>query len=744
MKSSILETELKFTEVYRKYQDAHPAIREAMCLQAEYPAYFTGIQSGDLFAGRISHGLVGFSPDEWGSTAFGYYCRVPEIESILKNEDLDVETQVGINRMLDFWREENTSAKLRRSYSDVMAKYLPTDDWMNESGISFPLYRLCGGQVNFDKLMKTGIPGLRKEISEYAKTSKQEGKDEKFYEGALLSLNVLESVCDYYIADIKKKIPAASAEEEKDLNRIANSLEAVKYSAPKNLHEAAQLFWLYSLIGDIRNYGRMDVYLGDFLINDLKANLLNEEEALRMLISLWQLMAARNTRVHGRIIIGGIGRLNADNADKFALLAMEATRNVHEVEPQLSLRLYKGMNPALLEKALEVIWDGRTYPILYNDDVNVPSVKKGFKVTQEEAEQYVPFGCGEYIIDHQSFGTPSGVINLTKALEITLHNGLDPVTKRPMGLALGEFSSFDTFDKLLTAYKKQVEFYVEIMAEHEALEYKIAGETAPFFFTSLLYDNCIERGKGMFSGGIKYLGGTLETYGNTNAADSLTAIKKLVYDEKKIPREELLKALDANFEGYAALRNQLINAPKYGNDNDEADNMLLCVHNHVCNFVRAQAEKNGLHSYSVVIINNSANSLMGKSTAASADGRLYGTHMNNGNAPSGGNDQSGVTAMLNSVAKPDTAVHAGAVQNLKFNKMLLSENKEQVVSLLKAYFKIGGAQAMITVVDKDELEKALINPDEYRDLFVRVGGFSARFVELDPEVQRDILNRTLY
>jgi pyruvate-formate lyase len=744
MKNNILETELKFTEVYRKYQHEHPAIREAMCLQAEYPAYFAGIQQGDLFAGRISHGLVGFSPDEWGSTAFGYYCRVPEIENILKNEDLDVETRVKINRMLDFWKDENTSAKLRRSYPDTMARYLPTDDWMNESGISFPLYRLCGAQVDFDKLMKIGLPGLRKEIDAWAKTAKQDGKDEKFYEGALLSLDVLESVFDYYIDDAKKKILVAPPEEDKALARIVNSLEAVKRSAPKNLHEAAQLFWLYSLIGDIRNYGRMDVYLGDFLTRDLKDNLINEAEALKMLESLWRLMAARNTRVHGRIIIGGVGRRNSVNADRFALLAMEATKNVHEIEPQLSLRIYEGINPKLFDKALEVIWDGRTYPILYNDDVNVPSVKKGFKVSQSEAEQYVPFGCGEYIINHQSFGTPSGVINLLKALEITLHNGFDPVTRRPMGLALGEFKSFDTFDKLLAAYKKQVEFYVEMMAEHEALEYKIAGETAPFFFTSLLYDECTERGKGMFSGGIKYLGGTLETYGNTNTADSLTAIKKLVYDEKKITKEELLKALDANFNGYGMVRKQLKDAPKYGNDNDEADNMLLEVHNHVCSFVRAQAGRVGLHSYSVVIINNSANSLMGKSTAASADGRLYGTHMNNGNAPSGGNDQSGVTAMLNSVVKPDTSIHAGAVQNMKFNKRLLAENKDQVISLLRTYFKLGGAQAMITVVDRGELERALVNPEEYRDIFVRVGGFSARFVELDPEVQRDILNRTLY
>jgi pyruvate-formate lyase len=439
-----------------------------------------------------------------------------------------------------------------------------------------------------------------------------------------------------------------------------------------------------------------------------------------------------------------VGRPNERNADRFALLAMEATRTVHEAEPQLSLRLYRGMNPALMRKALDVIGEGRTYPILYNDDVNMPAVMQAFEFGRAEAEQYVPFGCGEYILDHRSFGTPSGVINLLKALEVTLHNGVDPLTGQPTGLAQGQFHDFKTFDDLWAAYARQVEHFARLMADQEALEYAAAGEQAAFLYLSMLYDDCLERGRGIFAGGIRYLGGTLETYGNTNTADSLTAIKELVYDKKLLTHDQLLAALDADFEGYARQRRLMIDAPKYGNDDDRADAMLLRVHNHVCNTVRDQRLRTSLHSYLVVIINNSANTLMGHWTAASADGRRAGTPMNNGNASSSGNDCKGITAMLNSIVKPAPAIHAGAVQNMKLSRELFLTRRAELEALLDSYFAKGGTQAMITVVSRGDLERAMEQPEQYQHIFVRVGGFSARFVDLSRDVQLEILNRTLY
>lgn len=743
MKKKDFKTELKFTETYKKYQNSHPAIREAKCLDAQYPDYFAEIKKNDLFAGRIDHGLVGFSIDEWGPTAFGYYCRFEEFEKYLSEFDYSPEEEKEIREMMKFWEKEDTSNKLREAYPDEMKKWLPTDDWMNASGIAFPLYRLTGGNIDNEKLVTLGIPGLQKEIK--AKLEKAEPGKKEFYEGALLAIDVLIKVAKHYASQARYFAEETDDNKWKnELINIANTLDLITESKPKTLREAIQLFWLYSLISDIRNHGRMDVYLGDFLANDLQSGVLTKDEALRLLQSLWQLMADRNTVVHGRIIIGGKGRRNEKNADEFALLALEATRTVLEIEPQLSLRIYNGMNERIYEKALDVIGEGRTYPILYNDEVNIPSIVKAFEFTPLQAEQYVPYGCGEYILEHESFSTPSGVINLLKALEVTLHNGIDPVTGQVGGLQLGEFKDFETFDDLWNAYKKQVEFFVDFMAQQEVIEYEVAGKTAPFLFASILYDDCLERGQGMFDGGVRYLGGNLETYGNTNTADSLTAIKKLVYEQKKITKEELLNALDNNFDGFEDLRKELIKQPKYGNDNDEADSMLVKVHEHVCNYVRDQKHKVNLDSYLVVIINNSANTLMGHSTSASADGRLSGTYMNNGNAPSGGNDKEGVTAMLNSITKPDTSIHAGSVQNMKFSKKMFTENRSELKALLKTYFEKGGEQAMITVVNRNDLENAMKEPEKYQNLFVRVGGFSARFVELSPDVQKDILSRTLY
>lgn len=745
MNTNILQTEIKFTETYKKFKDAHIAVREAMCLKVQYPAFFTAVKPCDLFAGRIKHTLVGLTPDEWGLTSFGYYCREDEIRELIEREKPDNDLKSKIEEMLRFWKTENTSAKVRQAYDHKTSRWLPSDNWMGEPGIAFPLYRLTGGNIDFGKLLQLGIPGLMMEIEVCRAQKAANGVDTGIYDAMLIALGVFIDTCRHYAAEISE-LAAIETEVERhsELMMMKDILEVITISRPKSFREAIQLFWLYSLISDCRNYGRMDVYLGDFLVRDLESGFLTQEKAQTLVNSLWQLMADRHTVVHNRVIIGGKGRENESNADVFALLAIEATRQIKEIEPQLSLRFYKGMNPELMKNALDSIGEGRTFPILYNDDVNIPAVRKAFGFTYQEALQYVPYGCGEYILDHKSFGTPSGVINLLKALEVTLHNGIDPLSGRQIGLSLGNLNDFDCFEKLWNAYCLQIEHFVDIMAQQQELEYKIAGREAPFLYMSMLYDDCLLRAEGMFSGGVKYLGGTLETYGNTSTADSLTAIKDLVYDRKILSLSELVKVLDQNFLGFEKERRLMLQAPKYGNDNECADNMLLKVHNHIANYTRQQKHKTSLDSYLIVIINNSANTLMGRYTSASADGRLSGESMNNGNTPSSGRDINGITAMLNSIVKPSTAIHAGAVQNMKFSRNMFSKNRLQLEALLNTYFEMGGAQAMLTVVDRNELEKAMREPEKYGHIFVRVGGFSARFVELSQDVQRDILNRTLY
>jgi pyruvate-formate lyase len=313
-----------------------------------------------------------------------------------------------------------------------------------------------------------------------------------------------------------------------------------------------------------------------------------------------------------------------------------------------------------------------------------------------------------------------------------------------MGIPSSEMGNFNSFDDLFHTYKKQVEYHVEQLAYQEKLEYDMAAKSANYLFLSMLFDDCIKRGKPIFEGGVRYLGGTLESYGNTNTADSLVAIKKLVFEEKKFSLEEMVKILDANFNGYETERNWMLNAPKYGNDNDFADSMKVEVDRHICNFARNMASKSSLHSYLVVIINNSANTSMGQQTAASADGRKAFTYMANANAATGGADKNGLTAYLNSIVKPDTTIHAGSVQNLKISKELLTTYNYTTKILLFTYFQNGGSQLMINCLSRDDLQKAMETPSEYGNLIVRVGGFSARFIDLEKEVQQEILSRTLY
>lgn len=301
----------------------------------------------------------------------------------------------------------------------------------------------------------------------------------------------------------------------------------------------------------------------------------------------------------------------------------------------------------------------------------------------------------------------------------------------------------DVFEELWAQYAARAEHYVAMMAEQELLEYRAAAADAPLLLMSILYDDCLTRGRPLLSGGIRYLGGTLEAYGFVNAADSLTAIRRLVYEEKAVPPAELLAALEGNFAGQEALRAALLACPKYGNDDDEADAMARQVHRHICQATAAACPA-GLDYYLVVHINNHTNTILGRSTGASADGRPRGQFMANANNPMSGMDTSGMTAMLNSLLKMDTDIHAGVVQNLKLAKEMFAQHRPQTEALLKAYFAHGGAQLMLNVLGRRDLENALRHPRQYANLIVRVGGFSARYIDLAPDVQQEILKRTMH
>jgi pyruvate-formate lyase len=731
---SFYEYITKFTKTYQENKNSPIAIREAKCIEVMSEYQFLPMEQEDLLAGRKRIVEVGFSNEPLLGRSVGYFYDEQRSAEAMAREHCTQEQMEHVVQLLDFWKTEETRYQLRQAYPEYMKHAMPQDLYWMYSEVAFPLYRVVGAYLDYDKLLTLGLDGLKEEISQYRIKAEKSGVDTQLYIGMEMAIDTLATVCKNYALEAK-----ASGKD-----KLAAALEHIAHRAPSTFLEAIQLSWLYALISGVLNYGRMDSYLGEFYVRDLEQGILTESEALEYIKSLWRLIAARNTVFHGRVIIGGKGRKNEAAADAFALLAIEASRTVIEIEPQLSLRFYEGQNPILMEKALECIGEGRTYPMLYNDEVNIPSVMKAFEIEEEEATDYVMFGCGEYVINKKSFGSPNGIINLLKALEITMFNGYDMLDKKDRGLRLGALTDFETFEEFYQAYQKQLTYYIEILAEQEQLEYEMVAKTGSFLYISMLMKDCIERGKGVFDGGIKYLGGTLETYGNINTTNSLYAIKDIVYEKNLINRKDLLKALKANFVGYENERKLLAGAEKYGNDLKNIDTFAAEFHEFLCNTVKKQKDWTNLHSYLVVIINNEANTILGRFTGASADGRLAGDPMANANNPAGGTDKNGITAMLNSLTKLDTSCHAGAVQNMAFSRELFHDHKEVLKGLLDTYFKNGGQQAMITVLNRNDLENAMKDPENYQHIMVRVGGFSARFVTLAPDVQKEIASRTLY
>jgi len=725
-----------YTRAHAESEGLDKALREARCLKVLYPALLRRIDPGDLFAGRLDFLPIGFGcVTSLGGV--GHYCVFNKLrafrDSLPGNEE-----KARADALYAYWLEHDVKTKYCKDVltDDTVGMFIDTD---------FPLIataRLSGMMLDYRTLLKLGIGGLRARIEGLAR----ERGESPFYRGCLEALELFGVCCDFYADMAREQAKLAPPGRQRELFAMRNALVAVKSAPPATFLEALQLFWLYALIAGVINYGRMDDVLGPFLLRDMREGRLTEEEAYRYLSCLWRMIENRRTTVNGRIIVGGRGRPDAEAGDAFARVALKVAKNHRFVEPQFTLRLDKNTPGDIMDAALDCIGAGATYPTLYNDDVNVPAAMRAMRVDEQAAEQYVPFGCGEFVIQGQSTGTPNTCLNLLKLLQISLNEGKDPMdgVKKSGPVPLLPPEELGTFDGLLAQYKRLLDYYFDLSVHAQARSYEAMNEEVSFLFTSILMDDCLARGKALLDGGVRYLGGTNETYGNINVSDSLAAIRQTVYEHKKYTLRQVVDAANANFEGNARLRRELWECPKYGNDDPRADGLAVELFEYVANGIRERGIRAGMQYYLIVISNNQLNTEWGRRTAASYDGRFAGTFMNPANNPQGGANKAGPTAMLNSLAKFDAGLHGGSVQNMKFTPALFNGNRDEIKALLSVYFARGGPQAMITVVDRGVLEDAVAHPDAHRDLIVRVSGFSAVFVDLEPDIQQELMSRVLY
>ncbi|MGN0633007.1 MAG: pyruvate formate lyase family protein [Oscillospiraceae bacterium] len=736
-----LEIMEEYTETHKKYASASKERREVECLKVIYPQMFRSIEDSDLIAGRLDFLPIGFGTVT-SVGGVGHYCVFAKLRAFQKEiDELGADYHERIEALYKYWLDNDLKTEYcRRTLTETtVGRFID---------VNYPLIataRLSGMMLDYPKLLDNGISGLKKLISDKMAADPQN----EFYITSLECLDICTASADYLREQAEKQLaelPENAEKRRKELRRMADVLGKIRTDKPETFHEALQLFWLYALLAGVINYGRLDDFLGPYLAADLDSGRITEEEAYDYIRSLWTMIENRRTTVNGRIIVGGKGRQHPKEADIFMRIALKVCKDCRYVEPQFTLRIDNNTTEETWQAALDAIGAGATYPTLYNDEVNVPAVSYGMRVDEETAKRYVPFGCTEFVLWGQSTGTPNICINLLKLLTIYMNDGIDPVDgqNKTGDIKPRKMSEIKTFKEFYEGYKELLDYYMDLSADAQYSSYEIMNEQVKFLFTSILMDDCIERGKALLDGGVKYLGGTCETYGNINSSDSLYAVKKLVFEDKKVTLTELCAAVKANFEGYEDIRKMCLDCDKYGNDLDTADSMANDLYEFVSKGIRNRGIEKGMQYFLIVISNNSLNTEWGIKTGASPDGRLSGMYMNPANNPQGGADKSGPTAMLNSLCRFDAKYHAGSVQNIKFSAGMFKKNRSIIEALFKTYFKKGGCHLMVTVVDSGVLEDAVLKPEKYPDLIVRVAGYSAVFVNLDPTVQREILSRTLY
>ena len=741
-----LSYEIAFTQAYRAAlkRYTHPADIELAMLRAQYPAIMHPIEDNDVLAGRVEFGLVGYGiQGQSGGT--GYYIDEPRVVQALEFAEGNAKYREDLHDMLTFWKARNTYNKVLRETPAELRAAIPTEQWKTEPVAASPIIRMAGAYIDFDKLVRVGVPGLRAELTALLDTAPAAGRDEVLLRCALGALDVLCGMLRFYEMQAREKAAdAPTPARRKEMEDLAAALHELPERAPTSLLAAMQLCWLYGVMCPLVEFGRMDEYLGDLYCHDIDNGVITEAQALKMAQTYFYLIDALDDETDGRVIVGGYGRRNPENADRYCLVACEACRTVKEILPQFTLRFNKETPKAVWDAAMRCIGEGRTFPLLYNDEVLVPGVMKAFGVDRARAETYMPLGCGEIEFDHYSFGSPNGSVGTLKILELAVRGGYDPIAGgylAPKTIPLAECKSYEQF---LENYKTLLHYFIAAQAHYEKYLYESIGQMHPFLMVSMLYDGCMESGKALLNGGCRYLAGTMELYGNVNAANSLAVIKKLVFEEKTVSAQELVQAMDDNFVGHERLRRMVLDVPKYGNDIAYVDDIMVELHDWLCETTAAQADKVGLKSYLCVNINNAQNTTLGRWVGATPDGRKAGTPMANANNPAPGTDKNGLTAMLNSILKLRHDNHAGMVQNMRFTRETWYNPDGKARALVDDYFARGGAHAMITVVGREDLAKAMEHPEDYHDLIVRIGGLSARFVALKKDVQQEIYNRVSY
>jgi len=505
--------------------------------------------------------------------------------------------------------------------------------------------------------------------------------------------------------------------------------------------------------------GRADQYLYPFYKNDIDQGKLTKEEAIGLLECFRVKMGGLrhfNTKalIEGtsgeaqfhNVVLGGQTPDGGDATNELSYLFLEAAFRTRSPHPTLSVRMHNRLSRSFALKAAEICSLGLGYPAFFNDNSNM-AVLMNMGASLEEARSYALGGCVVPMVPGKSSGVQHFGFDMAKALEITLHDGLDPFSGKQIGLKTGKFQDFSSYEEFLDAYKQQVKELSHEGAVHFNRQQAFKESMVPAVFQAGLCHGCIKNGSSPTSSTPRFQYLYHNIRGQIDVVDSLAAIKKRVFEDGSVSKQELIEALDANFEGKEDIRKTLLSAPKFGNDDNYVDRIARDLFHWWQKMVTEELDSVYGHKYLPAAYSVSQHHSHGKRVKALPSGRLAGLSLADGGvSPAQGVDMKGPTAVINSAGKIDQYPILGNLLNMKFQPAMLktTEDLEKLLSLIKTYFDYGGKHIQFNVVDRETLIDAQVHPERHRNLLVRVAGYSALFIELDRGVQDEVILRTTH
>lgn len=626
------------------------------------------------------------------------------------------------------------------------------------------------GHTSLDNLIyQKGALDMKKDIAEarakldFINDPEATSKDEQL-QGMDISCDAVIIFAERH-ADLAEKMAAEEKDEKRkaELLKIADVCRWVPAHAPRDFWEAVQMYWFVHLATitelngwDAMSPGHLDQHLGPFYEKGLADGTLTRDEAKELLACLF--IKVNNTPAPPKvgvtakesgtyndftnINLAGLKRDGTDGSNEVTYICLELFNELRLLQPQGNIQVSERTPDNVIRAAARVFRNGMGYPSVFNADMVIQEQMRVGK-SLEDAREGGTSGCIETGCSGKEAYLLHGYLNVPKLLEYVLSNGVDLLTGKQVSIKTGELSDFKTFDDLYAAFEKQMAYVVDTkIGVDNYLRYQYATNMAATYLSCVIRD-CIENGKDYYNGGPRYNSDYIQCCGIGTITDSLSAIKKHVYDEGTYTLQELVDAMKANWEGHEAMRLTLWNkTPFFGNDDDYADDIMRRVYDSLFRNI------DGKHSilgptYHLNMLSTTCHNYFGQKLAATPNGRFSGMPESDGTSPSHGADRHGPTAVVKSLGKMDQVKSGGTLLNQRFLPSVLAgeEGIEGVKNLIRAYFKLGGHHIQFNVVDEATLRDAQAHPDNYRGLLVRVAGYSDYFVDLDNYQQEEIIAR---